>query len=177
MDRIAQKAGINKAMIFYYFNSKQNLYHTVIKEILLDFIPRVQRVVMEARVPERLFEILPSLYIRYFSAKKEVIKIIAREMIHSPRNITPLIREIFDRFPDSPSKMLPRVIREWHGKGWISESDHVQFIYNIIPLCLFPFIAQPLVEAILDVRIPNDEEFLEKRIQSITHLLKRGLLP
>ncbi len=177
VDRIGQKAGINKAMIFYYFASKQNLYRTVIKEVLLDFIPRVQRVVMEARTPELLFEILPALYIRYFSSKKEVIKMIGREMIHSPQNITPLIREIFAEFPDAPSKMLPRAIREWHGKGLLSESDPVQFIFNIVPLCLFPFIAQPMVEAILDVPISDDKDFLEKRIRSIAHLLKRGMLP
>jgi len=64
VDRIAQKANINKAMIFYYFSSKQNLYRTVIKEVLLDFIPRVQRAVMEASTPESLFEILPALYTR-----------------------------------------------------------------------------------------------------------------
>ncbi len=176
VDRIARKAHINKAMIFYYFSSKRNLYHTVIKDVLLDFIPRVQRVVKEARTPERLFEILPALYIRYFSTKKDVVKMIGREMIHSPQNITPLIREIFAGFPDAPSQMLPRTIQEWHSKGLIAESDPVQFVFNIIPLCLFPFIAQPMVEAILNIRISNDKDFLEKRIQSISHLLKRGLL-
>jgi len=177
VDRIAQKAGINKAMIFYYFSSKLNLYRTVIKEILLDFIPRVQRAISEARSPERFFDILPVLYIHYFSTKKEVIKIIGREMIHTPQNIAPLIREVFSQFPEAPSKMLPRIIQDWHEKGLISESDPIQFIFNIVPLCLFPFIAQPMVEAILDVRISDDKEFLEKRIQSITHLLKRGMLP
>ena len=98
-------------------------------------------------------------------------------MIHSPQNITPLIREIFARLPDAPSEMFPRVIRAWHSKGLITDSDPVQFIYNIIPLCLFPFIAQPMVEAILDVRISDDKDFLRKRIQSIQLLLKRGLLP
>ncbi len=177
VDRIAQKARINKAMIFYYFSSKRNLYHTVIREVLLDFIPRVQQVVAEAETPSRLFEVLPSLYIRYFSKKKDVIKMIGREMIHAPHNITPLIRDIFAGFPDAPSKMMPRTIGNWHSKGLITESDPVQFIFNIIPLCFFPFIAQPMVEAILDVRISDDKDFLEKRIQSITHLLKRGLLP
>jgi TetR/AcrR family transcriptional regulator len=164
-------------MIFYYFSSKRNLFLIVIKEVLLDFVPRVQRAVREAQTPERLFEILPALYIRYFAEKKEIIKMIGREMIHSPQNITPLIREIFARFPNPPSKMIPEVIREWHGRGLITESDAVQFIFNIVPLCLFPFIARPMAEAILDVRISDDEDFLEKRTQSITHLLKRGLLP
>jgi TetR/AcrR family transcriptional regulator len=177
VDRIARKADINKAMIFYYFSSKQNLYRTVIKEVFLDFIPRVKRIIEEARTPERLFESLPSLYIRYFASRKEVIKIIGRELIHSPQNITPLIRDTFTEVPDAPSKMLPKVIQDWHSKGLVSESDPVQFIFNIVPLCLFPLIAQPMVEAILDVRISDDKEFLERRIQSITHLLKRGMLP
>ena len=177
VDRIARSAGINKAMIFYYFSSKQNLYRTVIKDVLNDFIPQVQKVLMESSSPERLFESLPALYIRYFSRHRQVIQMIGRELIQSPANITPVIREIFSELPMAPSEMLPRVISAWHRKGLISESDPVHFIFNIVPLCLFPIIAQPMVEAILDVRISDDKEFLEERIQSITHLLKKGMLP
>ncbi len=176
VDRIAWQADINKAMIFYYFSSKQNLYHTLIKRALLDFIPRVQKTVLESQTPGRLFETLPALYIRYFSQKREVIKMIVREMIHAPQNITPLIREIFAEYPTAPSRMFQAVIASWHSKDLISESDPVQFIFNIVPLCLFPIIAQPMVEAIMDVKIADDQEFLEKRIQSITHLLKKGML-
>jgi TetR/AcrR family transcriptional regulator len=176
VDRIARQAEINKAMIFYYFSSKQNLYRTLIKNALIDFIPRVQKTVLESHTASRLFETLPALYIRYFSQKKEVVKMIGREMIHAPQNITPLIREIFSGFPTAPSSIFHEVITGWHSKGLISESDPVQFIFNIVPLCLFPIIAQPMVEAIMDIKIADDKEFLEKRIQSITHLLKRGML-
>lgn len=177
VDRIARSAGINKAMIFYYFSSKQNLYRTVIKDVLYDFIPRVQKVIMESPNPGHFFESLPALYIRYFSSHRQALQMIGREMIHSPANITPIIREIFSELPQTPSKMLPEVISAWHRKGLISESDPVHFILNIVPLCLFPIIAQPMVEAILDIRITDDAGFLEKRIQSITHLLKKGMLP
>jgi TetR/AcrR family transcriptional regulator len=176
VDRIAKKAGINKAMIFYYFSSKQNLYHTVIKEALLDFIPKVQKVIREALNPESFFEALPRLYIRYFSQRKEILQIIARNLIHSPKTIGPLISEIFSQVPDAPSKTLPDVIQRWHRLGMISESDPIQFIFNIVALCFFPIIAQPMVEAILDARITDDPAFLEKRIRSIAHLLKRGML-
>ena len=176
VDRIAGKAGINKAMIFYYFSSKQNLYRTVIRQAMLDFIPKVRQVIQESSNPGRLFETLPSLYIRYFSKQKDIIKIIVRELIQSPQKIALLINEIFSEVPESPSKTLPKVIQNWHRKGLISESDPVQFLFNIIPLCLFPLIAQPMVEAIMDVRITDEPRFLDKRIRSIAHLLKRGML-
>jgi TetR/AcrR family transcriptional regulator len=176
VDRIARRGDVNKAMIFYYFSSKHNLYITLIKRALLDFIPRVQETVLESRTPDQLFESLPALYIRYFSQKKEIIKMIVREMIRAPQNITPLIRKIFTGYPNAPASMFRTVITGWHRNGLISESDPVQFIFNIVPLCLFPIIAQPIVEAIMDVKIADDEAFFEKRIRSITHLLKRGML-
>ena len=176
VDRIAEKAGINKAMIFYYFSSKQNLYRTVITEVLLEYILKVQNVVRESPTPERLFEALPELYIRYFSQKKEIIQIIGRQLIHSPQTIAPIIGEIFAQVPDAPPKVLPLVIKKWHRKGLISESDPLQFILNVLSLCLFPIVASPMVEGILDVRITDDPSFLEKRIRSITHLIKRGML-
>ncbi len=176
VDRIAQEAGVNKAMIFYYFSSKQNLYRTIIKDALSDFIPLVQMALSQAGTPDRLFETLPGIYVRYFAQHKNIIKMIARELIHDPHMITPLIREVFTELPESPSKTLPKIIKKWHGQGLISESDPVHFIFNIVPLCLFPLIAQPMVEAILDIRLSGDTTFLEQRIQSITNLLKRGML-
>jgi AcrR family transcriptional regulator len=176
VDRIAQKAGVNKAMIFYYYSSKQNLHQTIIKNALLDFIPKVHQAIIRANTPEHFFETLPALYIRYFSQKKDIIKMIGRELIQSPQKITLLIREIFSELPVSPPMMLQKVIRDWYQKGQISESDPVQFIFNIIPLCLFPIIAKPLVEAIMNIPIPDDDVFLDRRIQSISNLLKRGML-
>ena len=177
VDRIARSAGINKAMIFYYFSSKQNLYRTVIKDVLHDYIPRVQKVIEESSSPEHLFESLPALFIRYFSSRRQIIHMIGREMIQSPVNIAPIIGEIFAELPQTPSKMLPEVISAWHSEGLLSESDPVHFILNIIPLCVFPILALPMIEAILDIQIPDDAGFLKKRIQSITHLLKKGMLP
>ena len=177
VDRIAHEAGVNKAMIFYYFSSKQNLYRTIIKDALMDFFPLVQMALSHAVTPDLLFETLPGLYVRYFAQNKNIIKMIARELIHAPHRIAPLIQEVFEELPDSPSKTLPKIIKEWHRQGLISESDPVHFIFNVVPLCLFPLIAQPMVEAILDVRLSGNSTFLEQRIQSITNLLKRGMLP
>jgi len=33
VDRIAARSGLNKAMIYYYFKSKENLYETIVKNI------------------------------------------------------------------------------------------------------------------------------------------------
>ena len=41
MQEIADEAGINKAMLHYYYRSKEKLFQTTFKEILDDFFPNI----------------------------------------------------------------------------------------------------------------------------------------
>ena len=41
VDRIAQKARINKAMIYYHFKSKENLYETLLSKVYTTIFPRI----------------------------------------------------------------------------------------------------------------------------------------
>lgn len=176
IDRIAKTAGINKAMIFYYFSSKQNLYRTVIKEALMELIPQVQQGMMRSETPDQFFKILPEVYIRFFAKKSYFLKMIGFEMIQNPDHITTLVAEFFSDKPVSPPIFIRKKISEWNQKGLISEPDPIHFFLNIIPLCLFSFLGKPMIEALFDQKIPTNEAYLQKRIHSITNLLKRGML-
>ena len=152
MDRIARTAGINKAMVFYYYSSKQSTS------------------------PERFLETLPEVYIRFFSRKQNFLKMIGFEIIQNPNQITSLVAEIFNDSHQSPPVFIKKKISDWNQKGLITEPDPVHFFLNIIPLCLFSFLGKPMVEAIFGRKIADNEAYLQKRIQSITNLLKRGML-
>ena len=41
MQDIADEAGINKALLHYYFRSKEKLFETIFKELSLQFLPRI----------------------------------------------------------------------------------------------------------------------------------------
>jgi len=176
VERIARQAGVNKAMIFYYYSSKQNLYRIIVKKSLLELIPKIQEAIAVSKSPEQFFENLPKVYIRYFSQKQEVIKMIGFELIQSPDNITSVIRDIFSNIPESPPELLKNKISLWYQKGLISEPDPFHLILNILPLCIFSILGTPLVEAILDIKIKSSLDFIDKRIISISNLLKKGML-
>ena len=131
VERIARQAGVNKAMIFYYYSSKQNLYRIIVKKSLLELIPKIQEAIAISKSPEQFFENLPRVYIRYFSQKQEVIKMIGFELIQDPDNITSVIRDIFSNIPESPPELLKNKISLWYQKGLISEPDPFHLILNI----------------------------------------------
>ena len=176
VDRIANKAEINKAMIFYYFKSKENLYKTLLYQSLSVLISRIQEVLSRTESPEVLIESLPGIYIRFIAANPDLFKMIALELIQNPEHIVSLVSEIFRDIPFPPQEMFGKKISAWYQEGLISEKDPIQFMMNVVPLSIFSVLGKPMVEAIFSVEIEEDQVFLEKRILSINNLLKRGML-
>lgn len=176
MERIARKARINKAMLFYYFSSKENLYRTLINGAINELIPRVYKLVLSAENPQTLIGTLPSLYVRFSYGHQNIVKMIALELIQNPENITSLMKELFSRYPEPPQEALRKKIVKWHKENLIREKDPVQLILNLIPLTLLSFIAKPMVEAVLDEKISDDRRFIERRIQSVVNLLRKGVI-
>jgi len=176
VERIARQAGVNKAMIFYYYSSKQNLYRIIIKNSLLELIPKIQKTISVSKNPEQFFENLPKVYIQYFVKNQAVMRMIGFELIQDPGNITSVVRDIFSNIPESPPELLKNKISIWYQKGLISEPDPIHLILNILPLCIFSILGTPLVEAILDIKIKNSIDFIDNRINSISNLLKKGML-
>lgn len=176
VDRIAKRAAVNKAMIFYYFSSKENLYKIVLSLVLLELIKQVQTVLRDSFTPAELVEALPRTYIGFFLKNPDILKMIALELVQNPKHITALVSEIFCSVAIPPQKLFHSRVLKWHEEGSISEDDPVHFIMNIVSLSIFSILGIPVVEAILNLKIERDKDFIEKRIQSIVHLLKKGML-
>ena len=175
MDKIANRAGINKAMLFYYFSSKENLYQEVLKHAIRKIIPRIRNVVLLETKPITFLEKLPEIYITFFSENQDFIKMVAFDFGRH----TEMIKSTFEQSIGKGFRRGPRLIlkkiEKWAEKGEVSEKDPIQFMINIISLCLFAFIARPILEAILNQKI-GDDRFIGKRIESVVQLLKKGML-
>jgi TetR/AcrR family transcriptional regulator len=177
VDRIAQKADVNKAMLFYYFSSKENLFKIVLTWVLSELIKQVQTVFRDSQVPEDLIEALPRTYIEFFHKNPDILKMIALELVQNPKHISALVSEIFSSVAVPPRELVYNKFLKWKQEGLFSEEDPLQSMMNIVSLSIFSILGVPVVEAIFGLKIDRDKDFFEKRIQSIIHLLKKGMLP
>ncbi len=175
MDKIAIRAKINKAMLFYYFSSKENLYHEVLKHAVRSIIPKIRNIILLEQSPDGFLEKLPEVYIGFFTKNQDFVKMVAFDFVQR----TDIVKAAFEQaigkgFHQGPQLVLKK-IEKWYEKGEISESDPLQFMINIVSLCLFAFIARPILETIFNQKI-GDEQFIQKRIKSVINLLKQGML-
>jgi len=176
MDNIAKAAEINKAMLFYYFSSKKNLYQTVITDVLKQYIEHVKDLITPTLSPEKMLNQFPQIIISFFSKRQNFIRLIGMELLNKPENVVTIISTfIRGNIIDGP-KIIANLVKLWNKTGLISEEDPAHFMMNIMALCFGSFITRPMVAGILGVDIGDDQEFFDKRIESIINVLKNGML-
>ncbi|MEN8154721.1 MAG: TetR/AcrR family transcriptional regulator, partial [Acidobacteriota bacterium] len=73
VENIAVNAGVNKAMIFYYFGSKEELYKVIIKKIIGElFLTLMNNGAFKLTPePETFFDTFTENYIRFFSKNRK----------------------------------------------------------------------------------------------------------
>lgn len=176
MEAIARGAAINKAMLFYYFSSKDNLYRTVLFGVFSEFFGEIGRIISGQLTPDLFLEKFPEIFIRFIARHPDLLRIMVFDLIHNPENVTTAMAEIIhEKISFKPHPLL-ELIQRWHAQGLISEADPLHFMMNIVALSIFSFIGKPMVEAISGIKVTSDEDFYRKRIASVVNVLKRGML-
>jgi TetR/AcrR family transcriptional regulator len=176
MEAIAHDAAINKAMLFYYFSSKDNLYRTVLLGVFSEIFGEIGRFVSQPLTPELFLEKFPEIYIRFIARHPDFLRIMVFDLIHNPENVTVALAKIVHEKTSFKPNPLFGLIKCWHGQGLISEADPMHFMMNIVALSIFSFIGKPMVEAISGIKVENDDDFYRKRITSVVNVLQRGML-
>jgi TetR/AcrR family transcriptional regulator len=176
VEAIARAAGCNKAMLFYYFSSKEKLYRAVLALALGEIFAEIAVVIRERLTPESFMERFPEIYIRFLARNPDLPRILVFDLIHNPENISRAMVDILRENASFKPQRLLEMIRTWHEQGLISEGDHMHFMLNVISLSIFSFVGRPMVEAISGFKVKDDEEFYRARIRSVVHILKKGML-
>jgi|GEM_PF-1642796 len=176
VEEIARLAGVNKAMIFYYYGSKRELFRQVLRSSLEGVFSEVTRQLHLQSTVENLVEKLPEIQVQFLSKNPDFLKMVGLTLLQDPELIKDIVkRELAEKMPLSPQSILQK-IRQGHKEGKITESDPLQFLINLISLNVFIFMGKPIIEAILDVRIDRIPRFDHKRVESIRHIIKRGMM-
>lgn len=137
MQHIADRAGINKAMLHYYFRSKDKLFELVFRHKMKQFIPQIEAALNEANIP--FIEKVDRFVLAYLTMlqKNPRLPIFILSTIH--RN-PELVNSIDIKLGAEIIRLMEIEIQE----GRIKKVDTHQFMLTLVGMCLFPFIARPI---------------------------------
>ena len=83
---IAERTGLNKALIFYYFGSKEKLYINVAERNHAQFSERLKSELSKIKDPALQLKELISNHIRIFNENLHILRIVLRELSVAPEN-------------------------------------------------------------------------------------------
>ena len=171
MQAIADRAGINKSMLHYYYRSKDKLFEGIFRTSLMQVLaPAIA--VLNADLPLRVkIERFVHSYIDQIVAHPHVPAFVLDELRRHPDRLKQFAGEHAQR-------MFPRFaaeIREAVDRGEIQPIQPEHVLANIVALCVFPFIARPMIEAVLGFEEDAYHHFIQERKQTVTDFMLKGL--
>lgn len=172
MQTIADASGINKALLHYYFRSKDQLFEQVFYESANRFFPVVTEVL---RSPLPIEEKIPLFVDRYFQILLEnphLTVFIVHEMHHH----TGLLARALPVGAGNPADVFLSQYRAGVSEGRYRDVDPRQFLLTILSVCIFPFAARPMLNHFLKIESDRFPDLMQARktfvIEQLLTLLK-----
>ncbi len=159
MQEIADKAGINKAMLHYYYRSKQSLFEAVFKKAFSLLAPQLDAILNDDSSIEDKITNFTHNYITFISKHPYIPNFIIQELNRNPSFIEKIQEN--SSFP-SLDKFNAQVEKEVEA-GILKPTDGKQLFIHILSLNIFPFVATPLVKAFVGLNNREFEEMMERR--------------
>jgi len=173
MQTIADDAGVNKALLHYYFSSKENLYHEVLQRTLNRALFNVESSFDEQLSPKQQIENLISNYFQFFCETPELPRLMMWEVTANPEIMRQMFSATIQKSEYPLPEMLERVLAQGVKQKMFREVDPKQFLVSLLGTIAFYFIAKPVINHVLS--IDNEEEFLRQREAHIKKIILAGL--
>jgi AcrR family transcriptional regulator len=178
---IAREAGVNSALLHYYFRSKARLAEAVFQRAAAELMPAVIRILgsdaeLDAKVEQvidvELKQLLRTPYLPGY---------VLSELTHHPERARQLLSSATGLSPADIGarvfKVLGAQIRAQVKAGRMHPIAPEQFAINLLALCVFPFAARPMVMALLGLDQDGFEQFIDRRRKELASFFLRAVRP
>ena len=170
MQEIADEAGINKALLHYYFRTKENLFNAVFQAAFRDIFSRLILTVgsddsLEDKLRKMIWE-----YIGFLQKNSYIPGFILAEINQNPEKIV----GVFNSIPINPVLVFEGV-KDSVKDAKLDRVDPRDLFINILALCIFPIVAKPLLKVIFNFTEEEFSEFIEKRKKELPDFIMNAI--
>ena len=174
MQDIADEAKINKALVHYYYRSKEELFAKIFDIISSQLLPNIESIIInEIPILDKIERFIHS-YIEFVSNNPEIPLFILSEINKNPERLT-LILKTTENFPKIQQFAFQVMLEMQLGK--LKQVNTIHLMLNILSLCIFPFIARPMVQNVMNLKHDEFDFILKQRKQEVTQFVLAALRP
>ncbi len=156
MDTIAKEADVNKALLHYYFRSKEKLFEAIFQQVKGGLLPKVAEI-FKSNLP--LFDkirLFVENYIDLIIENPYVPLFMVNEINKDPEKFIQNLGVV-----EKIQSFMPYFIvqlQEEIEKGTIKPIHPLHLLMNTMSMCVFPFLAKPMLQRVAGM---SDAQYLE----------------
>lgn len=176
---IANEAGVNKALLHYYFRSKERLAETVFSRAARALFPRLAEAITGDGTIEQRVHRFVAVELDFLQSNPYLPGYIVTEIRAHRVRMQALIRAILpvEQMRSVVLAGLQRQLDEEAAAGLVRPMRADDFVVNLISLIVFPFVAAPMLEVMLGLDAPAFGEFIERRKEELADYVMRAMRP
>jgi len=165
---ISEEAGINLALLNYYYRSKEKLFELVMSEIMQNFFKGMTLIFNDEKTSiEEKMDIFVARYTTLLKEQPDLPLFIFHELRQNPQKLATKmgVNIVFKSY------FFKQLSTEMDRKK-IARVHPLHYVINMIALCVFPFIAAPLLKHLAGMDSKEYEQLIDERQTLIPKWLK-----
>jgi AcrR family transcriptional regulator len=139
---IANEAGVNKALLHYYFRTKESLYLAVFAELIKTKLPSMAGILIARQPVATVLSRFISAYFDLLHSNLYVANFLIMDLQQNPERIIGVLAQV------DPRRMF-RILNFRLRREGIYHITAEHLIVNTVSLCIMPFIVRPMIDHVL----------------------------
>jgi len=170
---IAEEAGLNLALLNYYFRSKQKLFDLIMMENFRQFIQGISVNLLDDNLTiEQRVDRMVTAYIDFLTKFPDLPLFVLNEIKGNPSKLATTIR---DEIAPARSRFFQQ-LQAAYRSGKIA-LDPFHFVANLVGLTIFPFVARPLLQRVINVDDDQFAAYMQQRKKLVPQWIMMMLAP
>ncbi|MDQ6530213.1 TetR family transcriptional regulator [Flavobacterium sp. LHD-85] len=161
---IAEEAGLNLALLNYYFRSKAKLFEIIMAETFSGFIGSMKVILDDEKTSlEQKVITIAERYIDFITVEPEIPTFILTEIRNNPEELLKKlpIKEIVN------DSVFIKQFQEAVQNKEITEPNPLHFLMNLLGLVVFPFIVKPIIMGSRNLETEQFHALMQERKKKI----------
>jgi TetR/AcrR family transcriptional regulator len=162
-DEIARAAGVNKALLYYYYKDKETLYGATLDHVFSGLAERLGPVLESDLAPRAKILAYVGAHFDYVASSSCYPRVVMREMMRAGRSASPHLKHVAKTYFHPLQAKLFQVLQQGIAAGEFRPVSVQHFVMSVVALIVFYFAAAPMAAAMSGADPLAPERVAERR--------------